>query len=237
MTESNREWIGVADLMAGLMMVFMFIAIVFMVKIQADKKEIERDKQAIEEIAVTYEEYKNALNRALWDEFGDDLEKWNAEILDDNTVRFKGPEVLFATGKNDITPRFREILDGFFPRYVRLLTLPQFAESIDEVRIEGHTSSVWEDAKTLEERYLKNAALSQERSFAVLDYCFQLDTIEVHREWLTETLRANGLAFAKLIKENGVENRDSSRRVEFRVKTKAEERIEKILKRVKGTKK
>ncbi len=225
MSESSREGMSVSDLMAGLMMVFLFIAVLFMVK-------IEHEKRAIEEIAVTYNDYKQALNDALWGEFGNDLEKWNATILADNTIRFKGPEVLFATGSSELTPHFKNILDNFFLRYVRLLAREEFKSNIDEVRIEGHTSSVWEDAKTLEDRYLKNADLSQTRSFAVLTHCFQLSAIAVHKEWLTKILRANGLAFAKLITENGVEDRDSSRRVEFRVKTKAEERIEKIIRAI-----
>ena len=223
MSESSREWIGVSDLMAGLMMVFLFIAVLFMVK-------IEGEKRAIEEIAVTYNDYKNALNVALRAEFKSDLEKWNAEILRDNTFRFKGPEVLFGSGESIINQKFKDILDDFFPRYVQLLAGGKFKKNIDEVRIEGHTSSVWENAKTLEGRYLANANLSQTRSFNVLTYCFKLsDITTAHKEWLTKILRANGLAFAKLIMESGVENPDRSQRVEFRVKTKAEEKIEKII--------
>ena len=222
MNDSDHEWIGVSDLMTGLMMVFLFIAVLFMVK-------IENDTRAVKKIAVTYNEYKHALNVALHEEFDDDLKKWNAEILADNTIRFKGPEVLFASESSKIKYRFKNILDEFFPRYVRLLAQNTFKKNIDEIRIEGHTSSEWEGVKTLDERYLKNADLSQTRSFAVLAYCFQLSAITSYQEWLTETLRANGLAFAKSIRDNGVENRDRSRRVEFRVKTKAEEKIEEII--------
>lgn len=225
MSESSREWIGVSDLMAGLMMVFLFIAVLFMVK-------IEREKRAIEEIAVTYDEYKQTLNDALHDEFDRDLKKWNAEIRDDNIIRFKGPDVLFEGGKSKITMPFKDILNDFFPRYIGLLTRDKFMDNIDEVRIEGHTSSEWEGAMTLEKRYLPNAKLSQERSLAVLTHCFELVSIQDDQKWLTKVLRANGMAFAKLIVVDGVENRTRSRRVEFRVKTKAEERIEKIIRAI-----
>ncbi len=225
MSESSQEWIGVSDLMAGLMMVFLFIAVLFMVK-------IESEKRAIEEIAVTYAEYEQALNMALWQEFRDDLAKWNAEILPDNTIRFRGPEVLFATGSSEITPHFQEILKDFFPRYTSLLTSKHFKSNIDEVRIEGHTSSIWTGAKTLEERYLNNADLSQTRSFSVLQYCFRLPQIKTHQKWLTKNLRANGLAFAQLIMQDNMENQEHSRRVEFRVKTKVKEKIEKIIRAI-----
>ena len=86
---SNREWMSISDLMAGLMMVFMFIAIVFMIT-------TEREKNAMRDIALTYERSKEALRVELESEFQDDLEKWGAEILADGTFRFKEPEVLFS---------------------------------------------------------------------------------------------------------------------------------------------
>ena len=49
-------------------------------------------------------------------------------------------------------------------------------------------------------------------------------------EWLKQNVTANGLSSSKLIYDsNGAENRELSRRVEFRVKTNAEKRIAKIL--------
>ena len=46
-------------------------------------------------------------------------------------------------------------------------------------------------------------------------------------------LRANGLSFAKLIlNEAGEEDVEKSRRVEFKVVTKAEEKLHRILKQV-----
>ena len=55
-----------------------------------------------------------------------------------------------------------------FPRYLNVLT--QFRDSIDEVRIEGHTSSLWNHRSTPEEAYFNNMALSQGRTRAVLEY-------------------------------------------------------------------
>lgn len=67
--QANREWVSISDLMAGLMMVFMFIAIVFMIQTQDEKKRIE-------EIALTYEKSKKALFEDLKSEFENDLELW-----------------------------------------------------------------------------------------------------------------------------------------------------------------
>lgn len=227
--KSNREWLSISDMMAGLMMVFLFIAVVFM-------QQVNKDKESLVEIASTYAETMSKLNEALHEEFDEQtLREWGAEILRDNTIRFKEPSVLFDMNKSVIKPRFKTILNDFFPRYVNILTKEEFKEDIVEVRIEGHTSSVgWRSDKSLESRYLRNAALSQERAFSVLNYLFKIDPIKKDQDWLIKVFRANGLAFAKLIYENGREDRKKSRRVEFRVITNTVLKIEEILKKSKN---
>lgn len=228
--QTNREWIGISDLMSGLMMVFLFIAIVFML-------QTEKDKKSMSEIALTYERSKNELNKELQKEFNKDLEQWGAEILDDNTIRFKEPDILFSRSSSQINNKFKHILKDFFPRYISILLKPKFKNDIDEIRIEGHTSSVGRKVFTKEQAYLYNARLSQRRSFSVLSYVYMLKSIEPERDWLLKVLRANGLSFAKLIyKDESNENEDlaRSRRVEFRVLTKVEEKIYTILEKVRA---
>ena len=148
----------------------------------------------------------------------------DAHIDEDNTICFNEPEVLFDTGAKQVKKRFQDILDDFFPRYVKILSLPKFQDSIEEIRIEGHTSQSWFSAQTLEERYLGNAELSQARALEVLKYCFNLKKIDSHKEWLIKVFRANGLSFAKPLEDD-----DKSRRVEFRVITKANKDLLRIL--------
>ena len=161
-------------MMTGLMMVFLFISVVFM-------EQVGSEKRAVQDIALTYKNYQEDLRQSLLHEFKDDLAKWNAEILQDTTVRFNEPDVLFDQGSKDIKVRFEIILTEFFPRYVALLASEKYRRNIEEVRIEGHTSSNWENSRDLEERYLNNAQLSQQRSFSILEYCFRLPQITQHR--------------------------------------------------------
>ena len=220
---ANKEWMSIADMMAGLMMIFMFIAVVFMVT-------MERENKAMRDIALTYEQSKASLRQQLESEFADDLEEWGAEILSDGTVRFKEPEVLFARSSSVLKPEFVSILDDFFPRYVAVLSSDQFRGEIEELRIEGHTSSIWRQDSTPEEAYLANARLSQARSLSVLGYVYLLPSVQEERDWLTTVVRANGVSFARrLYRKDGVEDLARSRRVEFRVVTKAEEKIYTIL--------
>lgn len=219
---SNREWLSISDMMAGLMMVFLFIAIVFM-------QQITNDKDSLVEIAATYADTKSKLNTALHDEFEKDLIVWGAEILPDNTVRFKEPNVLFNINSLKIKDSFRKILDDFFPRYLGILTSNEFKNDIIELRVEGHTSSKWKDNSSVEAAYLGNAYISQGRAFSVLDYLFRLKSTNEHQLWLIKVFRANGLSFSKRILIDGQEDRRKSRRVEFRVITNTEKRIEEIL--------
>ena len=220
--KTNREWISISDMMSGLMMVFLFIAVVFMQK-------VHQDKESLVEIASTYADTKSKLNKALHSEFDKDLEKWGAEILPDNTIRFYEPKVLFDRSKTDLKKKFKDILNDFFPRYLQILTDDLFVDDIIELRVEGHTSSEYRKNSTVESAYLYNAKLSQGRAFSVLYYLFKLPTINKHQEWLITVFRANGLAFAKKVIVDGEEDRIKSRRVEFRVITNTEERIEAIL--------
>ncbi len=221
----NREWISISDLMAGLMMVFLFIAVSFMI-------QVEKEKKAMTDIAITYLNVKKALNDELKAEFTNDLKVWGAEILEDNTIRFQEPNVLFAASSSTLTPRFKDILKKFFPRYIEILSRDEFKAEIEEIRIEGHTSSEWSHTTTKEKAYMLNVQLSQERSLSVLNYAYNLPQISKERDWLNLVIRANGLSFAKIIYNNdGTENYKKSRRVEFRVRTRTEEKIQDIIER------
>ena len=218
------HWIPLSDLMTGLMMMFMLIAIMFMVKIEADTKKIKN-------VAVVYDKIKTQLYLELQREFEGDLARWGAELDRDLTMRFKEPDVLFGTGEDSLKPRFVAILDEFFPRYIRILSSDKYRASIEEIRVEGHTSSVWSGTHDRDEAYFLNMALSQSRTRSVLQHVLMLSSVRVQEDWLRERLTANGLSSSKLVRRpDGSEDPFGSQRVEFRVRTNADERIDEILK-------
>ena len=220
--DSGEHWLSVSDLMAGLMMVFLFVSIALM-----RDAMIERDK--IKEVAVAYQENQVELYQALVDEFQDDLKKWDAEIEKETlSFQFRSPDVLFDTGKISLKPAFQSILKDFFPRYLSVLM--RFRDSIDEVRIEGHTSSVWNHQTTQDEAYFNNMELSQGRTRSVLLYVFGLTSIALERSWVREHVAAVGFSSSRLVKYNeGTEKRDSSRPVSFRVINNSDTQNSKII--------
>ena len=215
-------------MMAGLMMIFLFISVMYMLLVLEDKEKIEK-------IAVTYEKMQNELYTDLKDEFSADLEKWNAEINRQTlSIRFKEPDVLFKRGSSKVEENFLLILDDFFPRYIKILTKGKYINDIEEIRIEGHTSSEWQNGIKKVDAYIHNMHLSQSRTRSVLDHILHMKMIENtnYYYWLKERITANGLSSSKLIfDENGNEDKIASRRVEFRVRTDAERRIVEIIKR------
>jgi outer membrane protein OmpA-like peptidoglycan-associated protein len=213
MKNNNSEWMSISDMMSGLMLIFMFIAISFMIQVQ-----FEKDK--IKEVAKAYEKDKIELNKDLNKEFKNDLKKWNAEITKDNIIVFNSPNVLFENGKSKIKNEFKNILIDFFPRYIKILTSKKYKNEIDELRIEGHTSNIWRNAHNPKEVYLNNMRLSQNRANSVLNFSYLIDNevIDKNRRWLEKHLRANGMAFSKLRYKNNKIDFSKSRRVEFRVK-------------------
>ena len=74
--DHEGHWVAVSDLMAGLMMVFMLVSVVFMINV-----ETERDK--IRDVAILYDQLRTQLYKDLETEFADDMPRWGAELDED----------------------------------------------------------------------------------------------------------------------------------------------------------
>lgn len=217
--ESGEHWLTVSDLMAGLMMVFLFIAIVFMMNTQ-------KENQKIKDVAVAYQQNQVAIFEALEAEFKDDLKKWGATI-DKETLafNFQSPDVLFANNETALSDTYKEILNDFFPRYINVLR--PYRDSLDEIRIEGHTSSAGLRGSSEAQAYFYNMSLSQGRTRAVLEYAYTLMPQEV--DWIKANIAAVGFSSSRLVLVDGVEDAALSRRVSFRAITNADIQIKRIL--------
>ncbi len=220
--EQEEHWVSVSDLMAGLMMVFLLVAIIFMVNV-----EIERNK--IRNVAILYDHLRTDLYEDLVREFDKDLAAWGAEIDEDLSFRFSRSDLLFDRGDTNLKAEFQAILKNFFPRYLSIITSEKYRHDISEVRIEGHTSSIW-SGETEDNAYILNMELSQSRTRSALAFLMALPEVQQEKVWLKQNLTANGLSSSKpVISSTGLEDADRSRRVEFRLRTDADSRIATIL--------
>lgn len=211
--EENAFSLSTGDLMAGLLFIFILLLMGAMLQVQ---EKAEQD----EEIVRRYDQIKTHLYIDLQEEFKDDLAVWRATIDSTLCIRFQEPSMLFDEGSDILKPSFKNILQDFFPRYIAVLSREQYRDNIEEIRIEGHTNSNGD--------YYRNMKLSQDRTRTVLQYCYSLMS-ENEVSWLKGLVTANGLSSSHLITTyEGDEDKNLSRRVEFRVRTNAEKQLEDI---------
>jgi outer membrane protein OmpA-like peptidoglycan-associated protein len=231
-SKKDNYWIVLADLMTVLMVIFLFIAISYMVIIKEENDKSVKDKEKVDKMVTDYQNSKVALLKELNTEFKDDFKKtkWNA-VLDstDLSIKFIDERILFDNDKSDLKPEFKNILSDFFPRYLKIIMKPKYIDKIAEVRVEGHTSPIGE--------YIHNLELSQDRTRNVIAYLRTLkyyqnqkpDEKERLQYWLT----ANGLSYGRTLDKNGnlthknklPPDNEKCRRVEFKIVTKTDELI------------
>lgn len=211
---SDDYWIPLADLMTGMMFIFLLIAVVLISQVTHKVREQQTIKQEL---------YKE-----LYQEFYPNLQKWHANINEsDLSIKFMQPEILFDVGKNTLKPDFKIILDDFFPRYIRILTRQKYLIKIREVRIEGHTSSIWRGVTDPDQAYFLNMELSEARSRETLKYLYFLTTDKIvhsnlsanaYKRFLQLYVMVSGLSSSHLVRDKyGKENEYLSQRVEFKI--------------------
>lgn len=234
--DDNPFALSIGDLMAALLLIFVLLLSATLLRLEREFGAKTLQAEQIRRIVETYKTLQNDLYDDLLKEFEKDLQKWQARIDRDLSIRFREPSVFFGLGDATVRPEFESILADFFPRYIALLTNPKYKENIEEIRIEGHTSSEWTTQTDPETAYFNNMRLSQDRTRSVLEFCLGV-TSSTLRSWTRAKLTANGLSSSKLLDRNGKiiiegkgsEDKNASRRVEFRIRTNAEKQIGDIL--------
>lgn len=258
-SDNNVYAMSIGDAMAGMMLILLmaFLAVILQMntlpnqskEIAALKEKLNIAEERNKNEAKKYFSMKKEIYKALVNEFGNDLKKWGARI-DENTLAFilENSNNGFKSGSSEIPNDFSVMLNQFVPRYLNVIR--QYDQYIDEIRIEGHTSSEWADNFTectdgnsqscKQSAYIKNMGLSQARAMSVLNHILLMNGIGKNRVWIRDKLTANGLSSSHLLcgtmkkmctnDSLKQENREASRRVEFSLRTKAESKIEELLK-------
>lgn len=232
--EKPNVWMSVSDLMTGLMVIFLFIAIAYISRVQQNQT-----------VLTDYVETKKSLHDKLVNEFAGDTLKWQMTIGKDLSMKFNNPTVLFAQGSHELTPAFKEILNDFLPRYLNILLNDSLKNNISEIRIEGHTDNV-PFPKLDSDPYIANVILSQQRALSVLRFFREMpsfdDYTDEQKRLLEFWFTANGLSYGKSLDAYGdytIKSRKDidlkmSRRVEFRIVTSGDDILENFVKKNEG---
>ena len=129
--------------------------------------------------------------------------------------------VLFETGSSTIRPEGKELLDSFIPVYLDVLLRAEYSDYLGEIIIEGHTDSTGS--------YESNLKLSQDRALQVALYCLNMPSLSyAQKNKLQEIMTATGRSESDPVYVNGTEDKDASRRVEFKFSLKDSEMIEEM---------
>ncbi len=228
--KTDENYIAFSDIMTCLMIIFLFIAISYIMEVFSS--------------TFVKDEMYNTINEQMIGE----LEKNNVKLGKDLSLKFfnngkNNSDTLFNTGDYKMTQSFKNKIDVIWPLYQNIIARDSFLNYISEIRIEGHTDTM-PPRKSFLGSYEYNLNLSAQRAQEVLNYirtmpCY-LNLDEQKRQRLQFLMTANGMSYSRALNDssevvylssNKSINPDKSRRVEFRIVTTNQKLIESLLKK------
>ncbi len=227
--ESTSYDLSISDMMAALCCVFVLICVTVMVRLTEQKAEFQRQNKK----ANSYYAMRTDLYEKLMETFKDEVDSGKVSIDEKTlTISFKNPDVLFEMNDTKLREEYKETLNDFFPKLVKLLYTSTYTvdgvekpikDEIEEVRIEGHTAT--SRFLTAKENYEKGMETSQERTRNILNHCINIkDKIPNEQmNWIKKNIAAIGYSNSRHITfpDTNIENQEASRRVDFRILTNA----------------
>lgn len=247
-TSSGRSyWQSYSDMMAALLLVFILImssVLLHSTKLYDEKIEeqknaqeeidrqlalVEEKNKQLEEQSVIMEEQQKQLDKIIGvkaqiiEQLSDIFSNSNLTAAVDPTTGsiMLDASILYDLNKSELKENGKMFLNEFLPLYFSVLLSDEVIPYISEIIIEGHTDSSG--------TYMANLKLSQDRALSVSQYCIESYGKNVSPETLSEMekmIEATGRSYNDLIyNEDGTENSDASRRVEFKFRLKDDEMI------------
>lgn len=226
--KSDENYIAFSDIMTCLMIIFLFVAISYIMEVFSTNF------------------IKDEMYNTITEKMINKLQNDNVKLGKDLSLKFfnndkNDKDVLFETGSEEMTNNFKIKVSQIWPLYQDVITQDSFLNYISEIRIEGHTDTL-PPKKSISNSYEYNLNLSSLRAQQVLKFIknqpayLGLDSAKKSR--LQFLLTANGMSFSRalndsnevayLSKNKGI-NQDKSRRVEFRIVTTNEKLIESLI--------
>lgn len=223
--KTDENYVAFSDIMTCLMIIFLFIAISYIMEV----------------FSSTF--VKEQMYNTITEQMIDDLDKYNVKLGNDLSLKFfnddkNSKDVLFETGQVIMTENFKNKVNRIWPLYQDVIIRDSFLNFIGEIRIEGHTDTLPPKNSSLSS-YEYNLNLSSLRAQEVLRYirsmpCF-VNLDEARRQRLEFLMTANGMSYSRTLNySNEVSylssdksiNPEMSRRVEFRIVTTNQKLIE-----------
>lgn len=195
-------------------------------ELQEKEQMIQTQQSQIDAIVGVRGELINALSKEF---SGNDLsvkvDEQSGAITFDSTL-------LFGFNDSKLQDTGKAFLEEFLPKYFSVLLGEDFSPYVAEIIIEGHTDP--------DGGYMYNLQLSQNRAFAVVEYCLDEKNQFLSDSQLKELrvlLTANGRSWsAPIYAADGTVDKQASRRVEIKFRLKDEEMMKQIAEMLEETK-
>ncbi len=238
---NDSNWISFSDIMTGLMVIFMFIALSYIVEVKEQQKEINK-------IVEDYKDVQLKIYKDLDSTFTKRFESYNLKVNPDLSIQITDADALFPVQFFDqdvyLTDRFQAFLTEFTPLFYAIILKEEYRNGISEVRIEGHTAIQDPPKEFDKDYYQKMLILSQKRSNKVLEYMMNTDVYgklnDVEKSYLRFITTSNGLAFGKALDKssefkffsgNPIDT-NKSMRVEFRIITNSQKVVDEWINKI-----
>ncbi|MFP9099434.1 OmpA family protein, partial [Flavobacterium sp. RHBU_24] len=155
-TKSDHNFVAYSDIMTCLAVIFLFIAVAYI----------------LEGISDTI--IKDEIYNAIGEDLKEDFKSKNVQLDKDMSLKFlqdtvNKSEELFEIGSAEMTPSFKSKISDIWPKYQAIILDDKNLKYISEIRIEGHTDTIAPKKKN-QESYLYNLNLSSARAQSVLEY-------------------------------------------------------------------
>ncbi|MFA6136797.1 MAG: OmpA family protein [Sulfurimonas sp.] len=237
----NNFWISYADLMAGLLFVFILVVGVVVMKYSYMTSELQLQKESIEKLVQEaakkqddaeklkeeLEQTKESINK-LTSVKAVVIEKLRTKLGNkiavnpkDGSLSIAG-NILFDQGEYTLKDDAKTALQGVLSEYIDVMMNEQeIRDNLERIIIEGHTNSDGE--------YLHNLELSQKRAFEVMKFILTLQP-KLEKD-LKVFIAASGRSDTDLIydmNDSTLEDKFASRRIEIKFRLKNDEAISEI---------
>lgn len=240
-------WVSFSDLLTTLLLSFMVIALYAIAQANelADnqkpefQKEIETGKRCVQERREQNQGEKELkvkllnINEGISAAF-QEIKKLNSSACQNANIEINDTQdgvrlylsqganesTWFVDGQSSLGIEGQKCIGSFAQIWVNQIQKYDALEAVDQLIIEGHSNSLpFANAKTVEENFLKNLELSQQRALAATTYILQVkDSMAGWRQGKTSAV---GRSFLSRINGNdGKEDTVKSKRLEFRIKLK-----------------
>jgi chemotaxis protein MotB len=214
--EHTDYWLSYADLMTGMLMVFVLLFCFVMISLKQTEAKIKPTPTPTPTPKMSHVELK----KAIIQEIAAELKKHNIQVEQDiNTGDINiASDGIFSSGKSDLSEKGKSYLKQFAPDYFGILNKPKYIGEISEILIEGHTDLVGND--------ISNMKLSQDRAQAAYEYIFGPLKKQTNKDFYSKTVykvstAGYGYHKASLIKTSKKDD-PRLRRISFRFRLKYE---------------